>query len=452
MAALVAGYARSFLKEIIVRNIHTLLVALLLAIAVPSYVFAEAPFTDKHYPDSAILTLPAALQKTLRQNPQLHQFEFIRKRLRAERDTNALNPSYALGLTVENVAGTGDISGFDGAEITLALSSVIELGYKREARVTVAEARLERLEQEKRAQTLDVLGQVTSAFIQLLTTQEELKLAADAVRLSESLYKTVQERARRGAASDAEVRRAKASLAQSRLQDQFVRQKYERQKVSLARFWGDTTLSFSFVEGNLYGFGEARDFAELYARVQQAPAIEIFASELRLKEAELRLAKTQNKADLSWQMGIRQLQANGDTALTLGVSVPLFTERRNESRIVAAMAEYDVIASQRAERLLALHDRLFDAYSQRQQYVAAYEQLIQNIIPDLEIALSITRDAFEQGRLKYLDWIAAQQELLAAKQQRIQTASVALLNQALIEQLTAEPLTISDDAGTKTNR
>ena len=55
--------------------------------------------------------------------------------------------------------------------------------------------------------------------------------------------------------------------------------------------------------------------------------------------------------------------------------------------------------------------------------------------------MDITRDAYDKGRLKYQDWIAAQQELLDAKQQRIETASAALLNQAVIEQLTATALT-----------
>jgi len=55
--------------------------------------------------------------------------------------------------------------------------------------------------------------------------------------------------------------------------------------------------------------------------------------------------------------------------------------------------------------------------------------------------LVLTQDAYEKGRYRYQDWIAAQEELLTAKQQLIEAATAAQLSQALIEQLTAEPLT-----------
>ena len=387
------------------------------------------------------LTLDAAVQKTLHHNPKLHQFSFTRERQLAEREINALKPGYELGMELENFAGTGDTNGFDSAEITVSLSSVIELGDKRESRISVVDARLDRFELERQAQTLDVLGNLTRDFIQLLSTQEELKLSSEAVALSQRLYKTVQERAKRGAASDAEVMRAKAMYTQSLLRLDGVRQKLERQKVSLARYWGETTLSYSELKGNLFAFGSPLKFADLYSKVKTSPAITIFASEMRLKEAEVRLAQTQNQTDLKWQFGVKRLEESSDTALTLGFSMPLFAERRNRSRVNAALAEGNAVAYQRSDRLLALHDRLFTAYSQRQQFITAHQRLQKDIIPDLERALTITQEAYDRGRLKYQDWIAAQQELLSAKQQLIETASAALLNQSVIEQLTAEPLT-----------
>ena len=56
----------------------------------------------------------------------------------------------------------------------------------------------------------------------------------------------------------------------------------------------------------------------------------------------------------------------------------------------------------------------------------------------------LTRQAYENGRYRYQDWIAAQEELLTAKQQHIESATAAQLNQALIEQLIAEPLATND--------
>lgn len=391
-------------------------------------------------PESS-LTLKVVVEKTLKQNPQLHQFTFVRQHLIAKGEADALTPGFEVGVELENFAGSGETRGVDSAEITVALSSIIELGEKRQARVSVGNARLDRFELQQQAQTLDVLGEVTRAYVRLLATQEEVKLTTEAVMLSQALYKTVQERSKRGAVSDAELMRSEAMLIQARIRQDGVRGRFERQKVSLIRYWGETTATFSELEGDLFAFGQSLSFSDLYEKVKSSPAIAVFASEMRLKDAEVRLAQTQNQADLSWQFGIKRLEASDDTALTVGVSMPLFSERQNLGRVSSVLAERNAVTYQRTDQLLILHERLHAAHSQRQQFISAHQRLRENIMPNLEKALSITRKAYDRGRLKYQDWIAAQQELLSAKQQLIETASAVLLNQAVIEQLTAEPLT-----------
>ena len=67
-------------------------------------------------------------------------------------------------------------------------------------------------EAERRAETLDVLGQVAQRFVATLALQEKLELAADAVALTEATHEIVTRRADRGAAPQAEVMRARAAL------------------------------------------------------------------------------------------------------------------------------------------------------------------------------------------------------------------------------------------------
>lgn len=387
------------------------------------------------------LTLQVAIQKTLLQNPQLHQFNAVRDRLIAERHISGLKPGYELGMELDNVLGTGENQAFKNTELTVALSSAIELGNKRQSRVSIVNAKLDEHETKKQAQTLDVLGQVTNTFILVLTTQEELRLSIEEVSLAKKLLQTIQLRAKRGAVSNAEVMRAKAMLARAELRQKNINSKFARQKIALARYWGVTRPGFSSVEGNLYNFGDPVSFHELYEKVKASPAINIFASEMRLKEAEMQLTKSQSQANVNWQLGIKRLQESNDFAFTAGFSIPLFAERRNQNKIAAELAQNNTIAFERQDRLLALHAQLYNAYSLRQQFITTYKTLKEQILPDLEKALSITRDAYNRGRLKYQDWIGAQQELLNTKQQMIDAASSALLNQAVIEQLTAEALT-----------
>jgi len=387
------------------------------------------------------MTLASAIKLTLQQNPQLFQFEFSRQRLRAKRDLSVLKPGYQLGFDLENVAGTGEAKGMDNAEWTVSLSSVIELGDKQQSRILASDAGLEKLEFEQQVQTLDVLGEMTRTFIQVLSTQQEQILADKAISLSNALFNTVQRRAQQGAVSDIEVMRARAALVQSQIKKQVLQQRLQREKVALARFWGTTKPAFRKAEGNLYEFGQTKEFQSLYDEVKQSPALNVLASEKRLKEAEIKLAQSQNSTDLEWQVGFRRFEASGDTGLTMGLSIPLFSESRNTGAVSAAMAERNAIEFQRTERLLLLHEQLFIAYSQRQQFVEIHETLKQQVIPELEQAIQLSRKAYERGRLTYQGWATAQTELLDARRQLLDAAKNALLNQAVVEQLTAVSLT-----------
>ena len=140
------------------------------------------------YAEQAPLTLANALSRTVAQNPTLQVFDFRLQGLEGRRFTADQNPALEAGLEVENVLGSGNRQGSDAAEYTLSLSSVLELGGKREARVSVVDSRYALVEAERQAETLDVLGQVAQRFVATLALQEKLELAADAVALTCLLY------------------------------------------------------------------------------------------------------------------------------------------------------------------------------------------------------------------------------------------------------------------------
>ena len=386
------------------------------------------------------LTLANAVSRTMAQNPGLQVFDFRLQGLDGRRITADQNPALEAGLEVENFLGSDNLRGVDGAEYTLSLSSVLELGGKRQARVSVVDSRYGLVEAERRAETLDVLGQVAQRFVATLALQEKLELAAEAVALAEATHEIVTRRADRGAAPQAEVLRARAALTQSRIEQSHLRAAYESRKMALASLWGDTSPDFQMLEGDLFQFGSSDNFDALYQRVSDSPAIQIYASEQRIREAEIQLARSQSESDIRWQVGIRRFEETDDTALTAGLSVPLFSGRRNRGEVQAALAARDEVQYRREDTLLRLHSRLFEAYRQRQQNIEAVEQIRGQMLPDLSDALSQTREAYQKGRYSYVEWTAAQRELLSARQALVDAATMALLNQALIEQLTAQPL------------
>ena len=395
------------------------------------------------------LTLSEALSRAMAQNPGLQVFDFRLQGLEGRRLTADQNPALEADLEVENFLGSDNLRGVDGAEYTLSLSSIFELGGKRQARVSVVDSRYGRVEAERRAETLDVLGQVTQRFVATLALQEKLQLAAEAVALAEATHEIVTRRADRGAAPQAEVLRARAALTRSRIEQSRLRAAYESRKMALASLWGDTSPDFQMLEGDLFQFGSSDNFDALYQRVSDSPAIQIYASEQRIREAEIQLARSQSESDIRWQVGVRRFEETDDTALTAGFSVPLFSGRRNRGEVQAALAARDEVRFRREDTLLRLHSRLFDAYHLRQQSIEAVEQIRSQMLPDLTEALTQTREAYERGRYSYVEWTAAQRELLSAREALVDAATTALLNQALIEQLTAQPLATVPGAPTR---
>lgn len=388
----------------------------------------------------ATLTLKEALASTLAQNPQLYQYRFTTETLKAKKQSSALRPTLALELEVENFAGSGSNQGLNSAETTLALSSAIQLGGKRKARLSYADARINQVEWEQQAATLDVLGELTEVYIEGLATQANIQLAEESLALSQSLLKTVKTRSARGATPEAEVMRAQVALTRAEIRLAALQEQFERQKVRLIRFWGETTANFAMLEGSLYNFGTTNSFDQLYARVQTSPAIQVLASEARVRNAQVTLARANGRSDLSWRVGIKRFEETGDSAFTAGLSIPLFSGKRSNGEVKAALANRNAVDYVQKDRLLQLHARLFEAWSLRKQSITAANLTQKVAIPALEQALRLTTEGFENGRYRYLDLIAAQEELLASKQALIDDATTALVSQALIEKLTSEAL------------
>ena len=405
------------------------------------------PATDK----PTTLTLATAIKRTLAENPAFKVFTLRQASLDGQQQTQALAPGYQLGFEAENFAGTGQLKGFDGAEFTVSLSSVIEMGGKRDARRDLGSHRSAMLAAERKITALTLLAEVTRRYIDVLAGQESLQLAFDATSLAEETLLAVEKRAKAGSTPKAEIKRALAAVGNARLNASSKQQQLVAAKMSLALLWNeswnensnDSSPTFNTVAGNLYHFSQDVSFDRLYAKIKQNPAILSFASEERLKSAQLRLAKSQSSTDIQWTLGVKQLQDVGDTALVAGFSIPLFSSSNNSGAIISAQAERDEVQARKITAMLQLHNQLQQAYSSRKQAIYSANSLRNTIIPLLEEALAETQIAYQRGLYSYLDYLNARQELLLARRALIKSATAALRFGADIEQLIAEPLPAS---------
>ncbi|NQZ22975.1 MAG: TolC family protein [Colwellia sp.] len=386
------------------------------------------------------LTLSSAIKRTLKDNPALKVFKFRQSALDGQLQSQNLRPAYDVGFEMENFAGTDNIGALNSTEFTLSLSSIIEMGGKREARVGIIKSLRSQLIARRKIAALNLLSEVTRRYIEILAAQERLSLAQEATVLAESTLTEVEKRSKAGVAPTAEVKRALAAVGNARLVTSSEQQQFDYSKVALAMMWKETTPSFTQVEGNLFQFSVDVEFKKLYAKVKRNPEILIYAAEERIKDAQLRLARTESSADIKWSVGIKQIQDLNDTALTAGFSMPLFAPKRNTGAIISAQAARDEIRVKRKVTMLALHNQLYRAYANRKQAIFIAKNLNESIIPTLREALEETQIAYQRGRYSYLDYLTARQELIFARRALIESAAAALRYGTEIEQLIAEPL------------
>ena len=123
------------------------------------------------------LELRDALALSLLHNPRLADVAWSVRIGEARLIQAGLSPNPELEVEVEEFGGAGPRRKFSGAETTIRLSQLIELGGKRGARLRAAGAGKTLAEYDFEAERLTVLTDATIRFIDVLTAQDRLQLA-----------------------------------------------------------------------------------------------------------------------------------------------------------------------------------------------------------------------------------------------------------------------------------
>lgn len=395
------------------------------------------------------ISLQDALSASLQHNPQLAGYQFRRAALVGEQTTAALRPELRLHSELENVAGSGDFSGFDGAELTLSFASIIELGDQRDARLGVVTARQQQLGTEQRVAVLDLVAAVNYRFIALIAAQEQVQVQEQAQQLAQSLVTSLSKRVQAGRAPQEELLRARAAQAKAVLEVSRARQQVQAEALKLSAYWADSTPDFTLAEGDLFALTNAEPLADWQTRLAQNPDLLLLADETRLRAAELRKAEAEGQMTLGWSAGVRQLQATDDTALVAGISIPLASGKRASGAISKARAEQDAATFAADSAKVQLEARLNQTYSAHSQALTELHSLRDQILPLLQDANRATATAFDQGRYSSLELALAQRELLEARAALIDAALRAHETRIELERLTASASAQSTQSGEK---
>lgn len=384
------------------------------------------------------LTLAAAVDRTLRSNPDLAALPARQREQNARIELAGLRPPLAFDAQIENMLGSGGYRDLDGAETSLSLSQVIELGDQRRKRLAAARGTMDALELAQTVAQLDAVAETTRRYIELASEEQQQILAMEWLAASQRKTNDVERRVKAARDPEVELVRARIDLSRAELGARVAADRVQIAQRKLAAMWGAMEPDFERIEANLFDLPNIESLQQRTEKIASSADFLLFATEIRQREAEVELAKAEARASITVSAGIRRLEATGDQAFIAGFSMPLSSARYARPRIAEAQARRDGLELERTAALIKARASLFEVAARLKHAVEEAQTLRDDLIPRMETAVKATEYAWQRGRYGYIELSEAQREQLGLRLALITAATNAHLYRIEIERLTGD--------------
>ena len=383
------------------------------------------------------LRLDQAVARSLAANPTLAAEAADVSAARARADRDSLPTPYVVGGDLENVVGTGALSGFTSAETTLRLGRVIELGAKRASRQAAGAADVARQQNIADIAQLDIAARTTVRFIEVVVDQQRLAFAKEQVTLAQRTRREVVGWVKAARNPETDLHAADIAVADAELQREHAEHELASARVTLAASWGSATPDFETVAGRLDELPPAIPFEDFATRLPQAIAQRSSQLESDAILARRGVAEAAARPDVNVSLGVRRMEAIDDQGLVMSVSVPLGNKARSRLGVAEADAQLAAVQARREAQRADSHQVLFEKYQELVHARTEYDAVTTRMLPKAEQAMVFSRRGFEAGRFSFTALAQAQRTLFELRERRIEAAARFHTLLADIERMTA---------------
>lgn len=381
------------------------------------------------------LTFAEAARKTLANRPEFRVAASRMAALDARRDQAALKPGYELDVELENVLGTGAVSSIGGAEVSVSVSRLWERGGKRAARMGVVDSSVDLLTAEQAVIAMDLVAETARQFVALAVAQQSVADTEAAKAQARQTVELTRKRFTVAQAPEIEVLNSELALADIELAQGNARRALLQAQQLLGTQWGDPDAR-PMADLDIYALAEPMEAPALLERIDQTPELQRYASESRVAQAELALARTSARADFTFSAGVRRLEDLDDQALLFGFSMPLDSGRRAQPFIRERSAQLEQVDAEKAVTRLRLQGLLRQQLLTLQNAYAAERVVREQQLGPAQRVVELTRRGFSIGRFPYRELANAERQLLEFKRKRLEAAAAYHLTRVEIERLT----------------
>lgn len=393
-----------------------------------------------------VLTLTEALRRALAANPRLTAAERDIGIASGKRLQAAAIPNPELSFELDNAFGSGDYRGIKSAETTLQLSQLIELGGKRDARISAGNAEVENARWQRAALRLEILSDTAVAFFNVLSGQRKVQIYDVQIASLERLTPLLQRRVDAGASSPAETSRAQLAADLVRAERERARTALAVARRELAAVMGANTPEFAQVAGELNRVGRPPSLPVILRGLDSNPQIVRWTAVRAQRDAELLSARLKAVPDVRVGVGWRHFRETQDNAVRVGASIAIPVWDQNLGGIQEAGESRAKAEAERATNRNTLVLTLGKAYETLIGSLREIDILRASALPNARRAIDAIEGGYAQGRFTLLEVLDAQGAATQAAL-REQEALVSFhTSVATLEGLTGMPLGLNREA------
>ena len=367
-------------------------------------------------------------------------YPYHQKILSALKSQAALSPNPVINVEAENLLGTNDARGVQGAEITLAFSQLIELGDKRQSRINYATANIKAQAIQYQNARLALLATTGERYYEALKFQTLLTLNSERQHVVSQALKAIKQRANAGAVSQADVTRMRYALSQVELETAKLNSEFERARLSLNELWNEQHNYTNFA-GNMATLIPLRSEQGLLDAVNQAPDFAMLQQQYLQQAANLTLQKANGQSDINIGAGVSYNQQNNTSSLLFSFSMPLQLSNSNSGNIEAANSQLALLREQQGLLRVQLRQQVRTLYAYYQGKTLQAQLLSGQVIPQAQTLIEQSLKSYQRGQISVLQLLDAQQALFDSKRALINTYAALYQTHLTLERLTGQSLT-----------
>lgn len=377
---------------------------------------------------------PAASVEQLVQQAFERNREILAARQRVEEARGLLRQAGVRPVpTVEVNAGSGRPLGTQGEEeYTVGYFQPIETGGKRSKRVAVAEKGLELAESELAERSRQLAYEIKARYIDVAANRRKVAAIESIVNVNRESYRLIDARVQRDDAAPLERQLLLVELNRAEAQKASTTGQADTAQVALRLSMGVPAQAGA--PANVSTLPPVVVSASLEDIVKRAlasrPDLQIARTLESQSGAELALTEAQSRPDLTASAqyarrysqfedplrttgsGSPLLLQDRDNILTVGISIPLQSKKRNEGNVEAAVARQRAAGLRRQHLEVTIPLEAEAAWRRYQAAKITVGILNRGVLEESRSNLSVIRKAYELGQLRLLDVLNEQRRLL----------------------------------------